>query len=93
MEQVHKRFTDQEAIELIARYVNGEVELKYIQEILGINKCRFFALIAAYKQNPASFSMHYARHIKTCSLSPGVEHNIVRELEIDKASSRIPMYP
>ena len=84
MEQVHKRFTDQEVRELLARYVTGEVERKHIQEILGIKKRRFFALIAAYKQNPASFSLQYARHIKTRTLSPDVEHNIVRELEIDK---------
>jgi hypothetical protein len=84
MEQVHKRFTDQEVRELLARYFAGEVERKHIQEILGIKKRRFFNLIAAYKQSPASFSIQYARHIKTRTLSPDVENNIVRELEIDK---------
>jgi hypothetical protein len=93
MEQVHKRFTDQEVRELLARYVTGEVERKHIQEILGIKKRRFFALIAAYKQSPASFSIQYARHIKTRSLSTAVEHNIVRELEIDKGLIEDPDVP
>ena len=42
MEQVHKRFTDQEVRELLARYVTGEIERKYIQEILGIKKRSLF---------------------------------------------------
>lgn len=36
MVQLHKRFTDSQAKELIERYLRNEIERRYIQEILGI---------------------------------------------------------
>ncbi len=77
MEQVHKRFSDQQVRELLGRYVAGEIERKYAQEILGIKKRRFFRLLAALKQNPVHFSIAYARHGTPRTVSPEVEHNIV----------------
>lgn len=93
MEQVHKRFTDEQVRELLTRYVAGEIERTYVQEILGIKKRRFFRLLEGYKQNPASFSIAYTRHGTPHTVSPDVEHNIVRELEIDKALIEDPDVP
>lgn len=93
MEQVHKRFTDEQVRELLGRYVAGEIERTYVQEILCIQKRRFFGLLAAFKQNPASFSIAYTRHGTPRTVSPDVEHNIVRELEIDKALIEDPDVP
>jgi hypothetical protein len=45
MVQLHKRFTDNQAKELIERYLKKEIERSYIQEVLGIGKTRFFVLI------------------------------------------------
>ncbi|MGB9736420.1 MAG: hypothetical protein ACP5QW_05015 [bacterium] len=45
MTQIHKRFTDEQVIDFIRRYLNKQIERKYIQEILGISKRRFFMLI------------------------------------------------
>jgi len=42
MSQLHKRFTSDQVKELLERYVKNEIERKYIQEILGIRKRRFF---------------------------------------------------
>ena len=42
MSQIHKRFTCDEVKELLGRYSKKEIERKYIQEILGIGKSRFF---------------------------------------------------
>ena len=33
---IHKKFTDDQVKELLQKYVNGEVERKYLQEILGV---------------------------------------------------------
>lgn len=45
MAQLHKNFTDSRVKELIKRYLNKENERKHIQEILGLGKTRFFALV------------------------------------------------
>jgi len=42
MAQIHKRFTDEQVRGLFERYVRKEVARKYLQEMLGISKSRFF---------------------------------------------------
>ena len=84
MVQLHKRFTDSQVRELIERYLRKEIERRYIQEVLGIGKTRFFALIRAYHQDPHEFSIHYARHTTTRRISQAVDENILRELHIEK---------
>ena len=59
MAQLHKKFTDSQVKELIDRYLRKEIKRKYIQEVLGIEKTRFFALIKAYRENPDEFSIQY----------------------------------
>lgn len=93
MKQVHNRFTDKQVRELLGRYVAEEIERKYVQEILGIKNRRFFRLLAAFKQNPASFSIAYTRNGTPRTVSPDVEHNIIKELEIDKGLIEDPDVP
>ncbi len=64
MVELHKRFTDSQVKELIERYLRKEIERRYIQEVLGIGKTRFFALINAHRHSPHEFSIHYKRNIK-----------------------------
>lgn len=52
MAQLHKKFSDIEVKQLIECYLNKEVERSYLQEILGIGKTRFFALIQSYRNHP-----------------------------------------
>jgi hypothetical protein len=47
MAQLHKRFSPDQLKELFERYLQNEIERKYIQEILGIKKSRFFMLLKA----------------------------------------------
>ena len=54
MSQLHKRFTSEQVKELLDRYSKNEIERKYIQEILGIKRRRFFLLLKQYKENPQS---------------------------------------
>jgi hypothetical protein len=83
MSQLHKRFSSDQVKELLERYVKNEVERKYVQEILGIRKRRFFILLKQYKQNPEHFAIQYQRATPS-RLSPDLEHNILNELSIEK---------
>ena len=80
MVQLHKRFTDGQLRELIKRYLREEIDRRYIQEILGIWKRRFFALIHAYRNNTHEFSVQYQRKANIRKLSESTEHNIIKEL-------------
>lgn len=85
MTQVHRKFTDDQVKELIEKYLRKEVGRRYLQEILGINKTRFFALVKTYRENPAEFSIRYVRKGKTRAIPEAVEVNILKELAIEKA--------
>ena len=61
MSQIDKRFTSDEVKELFERYLQNEIERKYIQEILGIKKSRFFMLLKEYKEDPQHFTIQYKR--------------------------------
>lgn len=84
MTQLHRKFTDEQVKELIEKYLRKEVGRKYLQEILGINKTRFFALVKAYRDNPSAFSIRYVRKGKTRAIPKAVEVNILKELAIEK---------
>jgi len=81
--QLHTKFTDSQVKELIERYLKKEIERKYIQEILGIKKARFFELVADYRRDPSSFSIQYTRKTKN-KIPPSTENNIIKELKIEK---------
>jgi hypothetical protein len=93
MVQLHKRFTDSQVKELIERYLSKEIERGYIQEILGIGKTRFFALVNAYRHNPLEFSIQYERNAKTRTIPRVVEDTIVKELEIERTMIENPDIP
>jgi hypothetical protein len=83
--QLHRKFTDEQVKELIEKYLKKEVGRKYLQEILGVNKTRFFALVKAYRDDPSKFSIRYVREGKTRAIPEAVEANILKELTIEKA--------
>jgi len=83
MSQIHKRFTSDQVKELLERYKKNELERKYIQEILGIKRRRFFMLLKRYKENPKHFAVQYERNTPS-RISPDVEQNILKELSIEK---------
>jgi len=84
MAQLHKNFTFKQVGDLIVRYLAGEVERSYIQEILGIGKTRFFALVKKYREDPENFSIEYGRKKATRKISKEVEDNIMKELKVEK---------
>lgn len=93
MSQLHKRFTSEQVKSLLDRYSNREIERKYIQEILGIKKSRFFMLLKRYKEDPQNFTSHYQRTTFPRTLSPEIEKNILKELSIEKKIIQNKEYP
>lgn len=85
MVQIHKKFSNDQVRELLRRYVDKKIERKYLQEILGIKKRRFFALVKEFKDNPKGFSISYSRHRPTRKISEDLEKNIIRELAMEKS--------
>ncbi len=82
--QLHKRFSTQEVKMLLEKYVNEDVELIYILEILKIKRTRFFELLKQYKSDPDNFSIQYERKKVTRKISKDVEKNITNELAKEK---------
>ena len=93
MEQLHKKFQDHQVKELICRYLGKEIERSYIQEILGIGKTRFFALVKKYNEDPESFSIEYKRKGTSRKISKDIEDSIMKELEIEKQLIEDPEVP
>ena len=83
MSQLHKRLTTDQVVELLQRYIDKKIERKYIQEILGVKKRRFFDILKEFKSDPKNFSINYSRNSPQ-RISQDIEKNIIKELKIDK---------
>jgi len=83
-QQLHKRFSTEQVIMLLEKYLNDNVGLTYIREILGIKKTRFFELLGQYSKDPENFSISYRRKGAPRKISQEVEKNIIHELRIEK---------
>ena len=83
MTHLHKRFTDDQVKVLFRGYCQGLLPGAEIQEMLGIGKTRFFALLRAYRQDPEAFSVAYERPTPG-RLTAAVEVEIQRELLREK---------
>lgn len=83
MDQIHRRFTAEQIKVLFEGYGEGRIDRASVEEILGIGKTRFFALLKAYHQDPKSFSLSYKRATPP-KLSAAMELEIGKELMRDK---------
>ena len=84
MAQIHKRFGDNDVKALLEKYIKKEVERKYIEEILGIKKRRFFELLRSYKKDPDSCTVKDKRTKPTRRIDKETEEAILTELKIEK---------
>jgi transposase len=92
MTQLHKRFTDEQIRLLFKRFCEGLMTRMEIEEIIGVSKTRFFALVKAYRLNPETFSITYLR-AGSPKLSEQVEMEIEQELLRDKDLIEDPRLP
>lgn len=91
--QLHRSFRDQQVRSLLQSYVNEEIELPYILDILKIGRSRFFVLLKEYRSNPSDFSIAYKRSRKTRTICPETEKNILHELHREKRLIENPDIP
>ena len=91
--QLHKSFRDQQVRSFLQSYINKEIELSYILDILKIGRSRFFALLKAYRHNPTEFSIAYKRSRRTRSICPAIEKNVLSELAREKQLIESPDVP
>ncbi len=93
--QIHKKFTTKQVIELLQKYINKKVERKYLQEILGVGRSRFFKLLKDFRNNSEEFSVEYNRSSKAKRIDSKIQKSILKELAIDKNAIKnqdIPLY-
>jgi hypothetical protein len=84
MEQVHRRFTGEHVRNLLRGYAEGLLDRGGVEELLGIGKTQFFALLKRYRKNPETFSISYQRRTPA-KLSPDVEEEIEKALWLEKS--------
>ncbi len=92
MEQIHKRFTDEQVKALLKGFCQGSLDRLAVEEILGIGKTRFFALLNQYRRDPGGFSLTYQRHAPT-RISAGEERQIEEQLMLEKGLIDDPSLP
>lgn len=92
MSQIHKRFTSDQVKNLLSKYLKGEIDRKYIQEILAIKKRRFFSILKSYRDDKDSFSIGYKKS-QPKRIDPEIEDNIIKELTIDQEIINNPQIP
>ena len=82
--QLHKNFTDDQVKSFLKSYLDKEIKISYILQMLNIKKRRFFELLAKYRKDPDNFSIQYERRTINRKIDPDIEKNIVKELKIEK---------
>ena len=95
MQQLHKRFTTDQVKHFIQRYLANEIHGNYLQNLLGIKKTRFFALVKQYQKNPEGFCIEYQRTTAPRTIDRATERNILKELALDQqliANKAVPLY-
>jgi hypothetical protein len=92
MDQLHKRFTVEQVKVLLQSYEQGTIDRAEVEEIMQINKTRFFAILKEYRRDPESFSIAYERETPA-RLSAEVEATMAEELLREKALVEDPQLP
>ena len=83
MDQIHKRFSDEQVKVLFQCYTKGSITRDELEKILQINKTRFFAMLKEYRRDPAGFTITYKR-AAAARLSTEIEAAIAAELLAEK---------
>jgi hypothetical protein len=92
MDQLHKRFSVEQVQVLLQGYLQGTMARSEVEEMLQINKTRFFELLKDYRRDPEAFSIEYER-ATPAHLSAEVEAAIQEELLREKALVEDPKLP
>lgn len=92
MSQIHRRFTDEQVKVLLQGHCMGKLTRTDLQELLGIGRSRFFALLRAYRQDPERLTIAY-RWSTPAKLTAEVGRQIETALPPEKAIAEDPDLP
>ena len=92
MAQIHKRFTVEQVKFCLQNYAQGTIGRSEVEEMLQINKTRFFALLKAYRRDPQAFSIAYERKTPA-RISAEAKAAITKELLREKELIENPELP
>ena len=92
MEQIHKKFTSEQVKFLLRGYCEGILERPTIEEVLEINRSRFFKLLSKYRRDHDNFSIAYQR-VTPSRFPLRVENEIEKELMLEKSLVDDPTLP
>ena len=81
--QLHKNFTDDQVKSFLKNYLDKEIKIIYILQMLKIKRSRFFELLAKYCKDPDNFSIQYERKTINQKLDRDIKKNIVEELKME----------
>lgn len=84
MSHIHRRFGEEQVRVLLQGYCQGQLRRTDVQDLLGVGRSRFFALLKVYRQDPEGFTVAYQRQTPP-KLSAEVEAEIERALLQEKA--------
>ena len=59
--QLHKNFTGDQVKLLLKSYVDKEIKINYILQMLRIKRNKFLELLTRYRKDPNNFSIQYSR--------------------------------
>jgi hypothetical protein len=85
MDQLHRRFSDEQVKVLLQSYYQGKIARADLQEMLGVEKTRLFALLKSYRQHPETFSIAYVRTTPprlSAQVESEIEHALLQERHI-----------
>lgn len=83
-QQVHKRLSDEQVIEVVKKYGGKEINLEQGMILLGCSRRRFYDLLSRYRQSPEGFTVTYRRQRPTRQISVTETWAIVKELKQEK---------
>lgn len=92
-EQLHKRLTTEQVKAILGKYQQGELKATQAALYLQVSRRRFYEVFAAFKKNPAQFSLTYRRRKPTNRIDAAIEKNILKELTIEKKLIDNPRVP
>jgi len=85
VEQLHKRFIDEQVRMILERYLKKELSAKQGMDLLGLKRSQFFEWVKRYKESGEDFNIEYKRSNDHRRISEAIEENIQKELTIEKA--------
>lgn len=88
-----KRFTEQEVMTVLERYLSGEIGVSEVMGLLKIKRRQFFKILKTYRENGQAFNLGSPRSNPTHKIMPEASQKILEELAEEKRLIEDPNNP